>query len=115
MKPLYCFARIISCHNLQGAENDAKELFVRYGIDGMKVVQSCFLSNPCINRNDRSNYIDIIKKLFDDNNINNNTLYSTTPNPDFESYDISISVGGAALQKEASQKRGFFWSTRKKT
>jgi hypothetical protein len=109
LEPMYCFARIISCHNLQGAETDAKELFSRYGVDGLKVVQSCFLSNPCINRNDRSNYIDFCKKLFDDNNVHG--VYSTTLMADYENYDTTITL--QQMQKEAAQKRGYFWSSRK--
>lgn len=113
LEPMYSFARIVSCHSLSGCENDCKELFSRYGIDGLKVVQGCFLSNPCINRNDRAGYIDTCKKLFDDSNVNG-TTYSTQPLVDYANYDTAITVTN--IQREASQKRtgGFFWGSKKK-
>jgi hypothetical protein len=131
LEPMYCLARIISCHNLNGAENDAKELFLRYGIDGMKVVQSAFLCNPCINRNDRSNYIGVVQKLFDDNCSLPGNNYSLQPIPDYVSYEMNITSmnmkdgragglggvggsGGGGTGNDPSVKRGFFWSNKKK-
>ena len=120
LEPMYCFAKIVSSHTLTGIENDAKELFSRFGIDGLKVVQSCFLCNPCINRSDRAGFVDGCKRLFDDNNLplsggdnhGAGTAYSTQPLPDYENYDTTISMPSVA--KEASQKRGFFWGGKKK-
>lgn len=106
LEPMYSMARVISCHNLESAEIDAKELFSRYGIDGLKVLQSCFLSNPCISRNDRSNYYETCKKLYD-NFPNKDPELATTGSPDYEGYDANVTLANA--NKDNSSRVRTFW------
>jgi hypothetical protein len=88
--PVNCFARIIASPTVELAETDAKKLFLIFGIDGLKVVQSCFLLNPCIPFSERLTCGKIAQKLFDDHNINH--IYSTEPIEDYKQYDDMAST-----------------------
>ena len=117
LEPLLCIARILSSRTMSGVENDIKELFLRYGIDGMKVIQSCFLVNPCLNKQERWNLYEQINKYFDELNVKKNMNYVTKASEDYVVYDQSNALDKSLVlsQKEANhaqnQKRGIggFW------
>jgi hypothetical protein len=133
LEPLLCVARILSSRNIQGVENDIKELFIRYGIDGLKLIQSCFLVNPCISKNDRWSLYEQVQKFFDDqqNKLTQQqaqqqkaaaaaasggtspppiVLYVTKLSEDYRTYDANVTVDkAAASNKEVKRGIGGFW------
>lgn len=65
MEPIHQLSVVISCSKLANAEACARAFFRKYGLDGMKVIQACFLCNPQLSKADKLVVCENVQKLFD--------------------------------------------------
>lgn len=94
MESIHQLSVVISCRTLNNAESCARALFRKYGIDGMKVVQACFLCNPQLNKADKAVICDNVRKLFDQgelaNGSNQKVPYASRPLEEYVSFDAGL-------------------------
>lgn len=65
LEAMFWLTKVINCRSLSLAERDCKSLFQKYGMDGLRVAQAGFLSNPTIPKIDRQQICEQLKKMFD--------------------------------------------------
>ena len=112
LDPLPALAQIVGSRSFINAENNAKLLFLRYGIDGLKVVQACFLCNPTISKIDRIAISEQMKKLFD-SQAENGKKYVMKPMEEYLAFDTGLDAAVAVKEAAPKSKSGGFWSRRK--
>eukprot|EP01034_Spumella_vulgaris_P029420 gene29420-36474_t len=119
MEPLINLARVVSSRNPSSKDNegnrDAKALFERWGVDGLRVVQAAIVANPSVSKQEKAVNVEGAKRLFDSAPPG---TYTTEPMEDFASFDAASGLNmtgvngvvGSAVKDTAS--RGF-WGRRK--
>lgn len=105
MESIHQLSVVISCRTLNNAESCARALFRKYGIDGMKVVQACFLCNPQLSKADKSIICENVKKLFEQGELVNGARvpYSTKAREEYAHFDAGLDAT-VQSQQETLQK-----------
>jgi hypothetical protein len=121
MEPLINLARVVSSRNPSSKDNegnrDAKALFERWGVDGLRVVQAAILANPSVSRPEKTTNVEGAKRLFDSAAAG---TYCSEPMEDFISFDAASGLGqngangtvGGPGAKDTTNRVGF-WGRRK--
>lgn len=119
MEPLINLARVVSSRNPSSKDNegnrDAKALFERWGVDGLRVVQAAIMANPSVSKPEKTLNVDGAKRLFDSAAAGS---YSSEPMEDFASYDAASGLGQSGpngVINSAAKDTGNrgFWGRRK--
>eukprot|EP01036_Dinobryon_divergens_P025258 gene25258-33786_t len=97
LQPILNLARLITARQLTGAEGDARALFAKWNIDGLRAVQAAFQLHPTISKQEKMQNIEALKKLFD----SAGDTYSHQFLDEFLGLDSSTALGVILYNKSA--------------
>lgn len=113
LEPLVNLSKIIGSKQFNAnTEKDARALFERWGLDGLKVIQSAIYAIPSLNKLERIQNAEAVKKMFEKENVNN-SVYSTTLMEEYANFDVTaVNNNAAASAAKDTGARGF-WGRKK--
>lgn len=116
---LTCFQKLVMCRNINNIEDESIFLFIKYGMDGLKLVQTCFVCNPSLGKNEKQNMLENIKKMFDTSNHKYGYHYLLDMDEEYKNFDNN-NISLQTNTKESNNKNksnngnggGGFWGRR---
>ena len=104
LSALHSFARIISTPHINTGEASLKELFTRLGIYGLKVAIALIYANPAWSKNEKTDHVDYVTKLFD----KGGKSYSKSIQ-EIYSFVVDRNDDDSANKKADNTKKGWFY------
>jgi hypothetical protein len=102
---LTSMATVISATHLSGAEREIRQLYEKYGGDGLRLVQALLLSSPTASKSEKASNIDKVTKLFEQGVTTK--IFSSTVSDYYKSFDAAEN-GLAKTTNKPSKNR--FWN-----